>query len=250
MKSGAQRRAGPLTVPVTAPATVRPAVRLALHFLIPFALLWVSGGAVASTGTVTTPPRDSALQRAAELEAEGCYRCLVEARDLYAPLVDPPALAAATSGLFRTTLLIGMREREMGLPQRDTFDRAAELANAPLAPPTWRTFVEIAETTPWQPDGVPKSLSDLNIALGIHASQAREAWNAVILPLTSAPPASYLHLRLSCRNLRGAEPPQTLRDVAAGHPEALFVRYAFARCTDDLVEQSAIQTLSPAFTEI
>ena len=69
------------------------------------------------------------LEQAHELTLRGCYRCLVEARDLY-EAVARQGLAPDTvnAGLLRTTLLIGMREREMGLPGGGTFERSLALA--------------------------------------------------------------------------------------------------------------------------
>ena len=76
------------------------------------------------------------LAQADALTRRGCYRCLIEARDLYEEVarrgLEPDRAAA---GLFRTTLLAGMREREMGLVGGGDFERSAELAGlAPLMP--------------------------------------------------------------------------------------------------------------------
>ena len=64
------------------------------------------------------------------LTLRGCYRCLIEARDLYDDLARQgfETDEGATTGLLRTTLLIGMREREMGLPDGGTRARTLETA--------------------------------------------------------------------------------------------------------------------------
>ena len=64
------------------------------------------------------------------LTLRGCYRCLIEARDLYDDLARQgfETDEGATTGLLQTTLLIGMREREMGLPDGGTFERSVALA--------------------------------------------------------------------------------------------------------------------------
>ena len=69
------------------------------------------------------------LAQANDLTLRGCYRCLTEARDLYDDLARQGfETDEAAAGLLRTTLLIGMREREMGLPGGGTFERSAALA--------------------------------------------------------------------------------------------------------------------------
>ncbi len=74
------------------------------------------------------------LVQAHDLTLRGCYRCLVEARDLYDDLARRGfETDEGAAGLLRATLLIGMREREMGLPGGGTFERAAALAGLDVA---------------------------------------------------------------------------------------------------------------------
>lgn len=84
------------------------------------------------------------LAQADALTLRGCYRCLIEARDLYEDVarqgLEPDRAAA---GLFRTTLLAGMREREMGLIGGGGFERAAALAG--LEAPMPGEVVQAAE---------------------------------------------------------------------------------------------------------
>ena len=74
------------------------------------------------------------LAHARDLTLRGCYRCLIEARDLYDDLARQGfETDEGTDGLLRTTLLIGMREREMGLPGGGTFERTVALAGLEVA---------------------------------------------------------------------------------------------------------------------
>ena len=98
------------------------------------ALVWSCASAPPA---VVPDPMDAVreqLAQAHDLSLRGCYRCLIEARDLYDDLArqgfDTDEGAA---GLLRTTLLIGMREREMGLPGGGGFERAAALAGLDVA---------------------------------------------------------------------------------------------------------------------
>ena len=111
--------------PATRPRPIRePAVLLGL-----LAVVWSCSAAPPPALPDPMAAVRGRLAQAAALTARGCYRCLVEARDLYDDLerrgAAPDAVAA---GLFRTTLLMGMREREMGLPGGGTFERPAALA--------------------------------------------------------------------------------------------------------------------------
>ena len=93
------------------------------------ALVWSCSG---TPPPVLPDPMDAVrkqLAQAGELTLRGCYRCLVEARDVYDDLARQGfETDEGAAGLLRTTLLIGMREREMGLPGGGTFERAAALA--------------------------------------------------------------------------------------------------------------------------
>ncbi len=93
------------------------------------ALVWSCSG---TPPPVLPDPMDAVreqLAQAGALTLRGCYRCLVEARDVYDDLARQGfETDEGAAGLLRTTLLIGMREREMGLPGGGTFERAAALA--------------------------------------------------------------------------------------------------------------------------
>ena len=93
------------------------------------ALVWSCSSA---PPPVLPDPMDAVRERLAqahELALRGCYRCLIEARDLFDDLAGQGfETDEGAAGLLRTTLLVGMREREMGLPGGGTFERAAALA--------------------------------------------------------------------------------------------------------------------------
>lgn len=216
-------------------------------------LLVLSSCAAAPPPVVPTLPPlgDAELAAAAVQESRGCYRCLLEARAFYDDLVETTAdQTAVTTGLFRTTLLIGMRERELGLPAGGSFDRAAELAGRVTALDEWSTYVEIARTTAWQRIGVPKSLLDANTAERAGAYSSRDTWNAILQPLVAANPlAAYLYLTLNC-NERWLSEHAELDELISAHDGDLFVRYRYALCIDGMVELSAVLTFEPRFTEM
>ena len=98
----------------------------------PLAFLTLAWSCSTTPPPVLPDPMDAVreqLEQAHELTLRGCYRCLVEARDLYEAVARLGLVPdTVNAGLLRTTLLIGMREREMGLPGGGTFERSLALA--------------------------------------------------------------------------------------------------------------------------
>ncbi len=220
---------------------------------LPFTVLgfvWSCAATLPATAPEPAPRPEAMLARAATLQARGCYRCLLEAQALYENLLQT-APGAATTGVFQTALLIGLRERELGLLGKGSFERAAELAAAPTAPAWWPIFVAVADASPWQTVGLPKAFLDEAAAARRDSFQDRDNWNAVLQPLVpSNPVAAYLYLSLNCRRRGWSEQPPELAEVLTSHDDTLFVRYRQARCGGGLVELSSIQTLEPRFTEM
>ena len=66
------------------------------------------------------------LGKANALVREGCYACLKEALAIFERLSAPPRPApGASEGAFEATLLIAMREKELGIPADASLERAA-----------------------------------------------------------------------------------------------------------------------------
>ena len=113
------------------------AMRHVRRTTIPFALPILVWSCSAAPPPVVPDPMDAVraqLAQAQDLTQRGCYRCLIEARDLYEEVGRQGFVPeTANAGLLRTTLLIGMREREMGLPGGGTFERTVALAGLEVA---------------------------------------------------------------------------------------------------------------------
>lgn len=71
------------------------------------------------------------LGKAEALMREGCYSCLTDAQSIFERLSAPPRpVPGAARGAFHATLLIAMREKELGLPAAGaSLDRARQHAN-------------------------------------------------------------------------------------------------------------------------
>jgi tetratricopeptide (TPR) repeat protein len=96
---------------------------LALAFV---ALLSLAGCAARGP----SPQVVAELGKANALLREGCYSCLKDAQAIFERLSAPPAPApGAERGAFEATLLIAMREKELGLPADASLDRAKQHAN-------------------------------------------------------------------------------------------------------------------------
>ncbi len=67
--------------------------------------------------------------KATALVREGCYTCLREAQTIFERLsVSPRPAPGAARGAFEATLLIAMREKELGIPADASLDRARQHA--------------------------------------------------------------------------------------------------------------------------
>ena len=125
------------------------------------ALFVVSALALAGlTGCASAPISKTAtvdLAKADALVAEGCYDCLSEARDIYAKLAVAKARPIVLPRLFETTVLLGLREKELALDPAQRFDAAKAMASE--LPPSYSAggYLEIANAILPDAGGTPRS---------------------------------------------------------------------------------------------
>ena len=102
----------------------------------------VVSGACASAPK--TQPGVIELARADTLVSEGCYDCLTEAREIYQTWAVGKARPTILPRLFETTVLLGLREKELALDPTKRFDAAKALV--PELPPTYSAagYLEMA----------------------------------------------------------------------------------------------------------
>jgi tetratricopeptide (TPR) repeat protein len=93
------------------------------------------------------------VARADALITAGCYRCLLEAADLYerARVRSQPPLELREQR-FAVALLLALREKELGLPATRWSDAAASLA-ATGASPGDALYLDVVKATPWERAG-------------------------------------------------------------------------------------------------
>ena len=114
--------------------------------------------AMAAGCAARRPPLDPALPgRAAALVREGCYDCLIDARDLYERLLTDGRVAGAATRLFEVELLRALRHKELALDPAEPLGSARALV--PRLPPAVDAarYVELVGITPPDERGTPKA---------------------------------------------------------------------------------------------
>ena len=165
------------------------------------------------------------LGKATALVREGCYRCLKEAQSIFERLSAPPRQEpGAAQGGFEATLLIAMREKELGIPADTSLDRARQHAErlgspkeaaAATVPPAVlldAAALVIGETAGLDPEQRAQLTGRLRPALDPTNTQRRalDPWVA------TDPVAQYVALMIDCEQTR-------LRDTVT--TPAILARY-------------------------
>ena len=159
---------------------------------------------------------------------EGCYSCLKDAQAIFERLSAPPRPAdGAARGAFEATLLIAMREKELGLPAEASLDRARKqganfnsgnpteaLANPLVSPAILldAAALVIGETAGLDPEQRAQLTGRVRPALDPTHPQRRalDAW------VETSPVAQYVALMIDCEQTR-------LRDAVSA--PAILARY-------------------------
>ena len=204
----------------------------------------VAMAVVAAACAARTPARlaTTDLPRAQALATAGCYTCLVEALAIY-------ERAGVTQAAFETALLVALREKELGIPEAASLEKARTLA-ARLAPsaPSPPSLVEIAEYAPVEPTGGdPDKSSHRNT----HDFRTRVAELRPLLE-TAAPTlvATYLKVSFDCDDPR-VRPLLKPAEVLAAHGDAPILKYRLAICAvGDRQALDAIRAADPRWTEV
>jgi tetratricopeptide (TPR) repeat protein len=210
----------------------------------------VIAGAPAACASAPLKKADlAALAIADAREFDGCYDCLIDARDTYARIAVGRARPLVVTRLFETDLLLALRAKELAMDPAASFQQAQALA--PELAPTVFAARYLADVSDVLPDDIGTPAADRAAAIRAHASRLADVsgevdWLAAG-PLRE-PVGQYLALALDCsypyRNRQGRklfEPPSTAPPL---------VRYRAAIClTPDDDVLTAIRTAVPRFVE-
>lgn len=88
---------------------------------------------------------------------EGCYQCLLEARDVFQRVAVGKARPLVLARLFETYVLIGLRERELALDSSEAFAKAMALVAELPATYAAAQYVDIAMLMPPDFTGTPRT---------------------------------------------------------------------------------------------
>lgn len=113
-----------------------------------------------SAGCASAPIKradEASLAVAQTRVLEGCYSCLLEARDVFARVAVGRARPLVIARLFEVQVLIGMRERELALDSGEAFAKARALAAELPATYAAVQYVDLAELLPPDGRGTPRT---------------------------------------------------------------------------------------------
>lgn len=192
---------------------------------------------------------DAAVARADRQAAAGCHRCLAAALGIYEGLAprDPAQRTLVNERLFRTSLLLALRERELGLPSATHFDRARELAPRLADPAMAAERLEFAALVPRDPTTLPRDAFERQVK-GFFAPIDRVDARAARPLRTDAELDTYIDVSLACH--RGAAPGLGIAKLADRAPDSAGVRYLAAVCTGNLDGLRAALSREPRFVEV
>lgn len=176
--------------------------------------------------------------KAEALLREGCYSCLKEAQSIFERLSsEPRPVPAAARGAFNATLLLAMRERELGLPADASLERArahaAKLGTqgkgvVPTIEPAAlldAAALVIGETGGLDPEQRAQLTGRTRVALD-PANPTRRALDAWV---DSDPVVQYIALMIDCEQTRLRESVKPA-DVLAKYPGVPLIQFRVAVC--------------------
>jgi tetratricopeptide (TPR) repeat protein len=203
---------------------------------------------------------DASLDAAHTRVLQGCYDCLLEARDVYQRHAAGKSRALVVARLFETELLIALREKELAMDPAGALDRARVLARELPPPLSAERYLESVEAMPPNAAGVPRSelaefrqhhqafvqrvdteitwlasagLSTLGAYLGAsldcaYAGRPRTDSRSAAAPLEGAPPLDPPLIRYR-QSFCGRQPRETLEQLRADVPGFVEASYFLGR---------------------
>jgi tetratricopeptide (TPR) repeat protein len=180
--------------------------------------------------------------------AGGCYRCLTAALDIYQALAprDPAQRSTVDDRIFRTSILLGLRERELGLSATTHFDRARELAPRLADPAAATERLEFAAMAPRDPTTLPRDAFERELR-GFAGPVARIDARAARAPGADAELDTYIDVSLACH--RGTAPGLNIGKIAQRAPASAAVGFLTAVCTGNLDGLRSALAREPRFVE-
>lgn len=215
-------------------------------------LLVVAALAAGCAGARLNCEAIATLREADALAARGCHACLTDALADYQRLTtrDPVLRARIDRAMLRVSLLLALREKELGLTAQPHLDRARSLAAAGSAAD--RERLELAELLPWNPSGQSR---EVGMQAGLRLSQKNDA---IVARLTRAPDAAsddgeldaYLNLTLFCTGRFRLPATRTVASFLPPGEPSLLLKYRVGVCTvTETTALDAVLAAEPRFVE-
>ena len=209
-----------------------------------------------SAGCASAPikKQDQASLVVAETRVlEGCYTCLLEARDIFTRVAIGKARPLVVARLFEVHVLIGMREKELAMDGSEAFAKARALV--PELPPTYAgaQYLDIAQLIPPDATGTPR-VEQSAYRNGVQPTRFAELKQGLTMGEASAPFRAYLSASLDCLPANISRPGVTVTPNAP--PTAIptdappLVKYRLATCP--VYRSNVLQDLltqTPSFIE-
>ena len=163
---------------------------------------WLLAAVVVSSSCASVPIKKADAIALADADArvrEGCYDCLIEARDTYVRVAVGKARPLVVQRLFEAELLLSLREKELALESSESIGRARGLAKELPEGIDGSRYLAIVEAVP--PDATGSTDKEASAFRSAHQSVAAHVdedltWLATG-PL-SWPVRQYLSFALDC----------------------------------------------------
>jgi tetratricopeptide (TPR) repeat protein len=196
-----------------------------VHFLA-VVLLVLSGCAVRSgTGLAAR------LAEADSLTAAGCYLCLEEAMRLYDEALAARPTPRVLRAAFRTSVLLGLREKELGFPAEPHLDRARRLASGLPADEEAELALRVAEAIHWDHAGLPKEAYESFVRTSQADGALRTEWHTRLAPRLDDPFFAYLEMSLVCAYSAFGERDARLGRLIERHARSVLLTYRAGVCS-------------------
>lgn len=197
------------------------------------ALCFVAGCASAPVRPAATPAVD--LRAADARLLQGCYDCLIEARDAYARAAVGRYRPLVLPRLFEAELLVALREKEFAIDARAALARARALAAELPAAIDADRYVALVDAVPYESFGWPRAeAARFRLDHSTFASQVDQAITWLRSDVLSPAVAEYLARALDCGY--GARPRNEQRVNFGGVDDTAvpLLRYRAAACAPGL----------------
>ncbi|MBP1635284.1 MAG: putative system TPR-repeat lipoprotein [Acidobacteria bacterium] len=218
------------------------------------ALVPVGAGACAPRPVLDPRPSMAVtadLLAADSLVAEGCYRCLQDALVIYERLDATGDAPAAGRRAIDVSLLLAMRERELGLGSGKALEHAVDLAGRQPAPYDVGVFLSVADVQLWHTYGVSNERAEESMRPLRKMFRTWQGWRAELLPGTANDLLrAYFLLALDCSARpffrdQGVEP----WPLPAGAPPLLQYRAAICPGASGDAALDALSVANPRWAE-